>query len=420
MRQRVCALLLGLVGFVALLMGAAPAHAADGASIGGVLKNGETPIAGVTITVSNDKGFSQSTKSDAAGLWKVDLPKAGTYSVLLDTAGLPEGVALSDPTKNPLKINVLGMLPGVATFQFGSGTVTTESLLDRTLQLLANGILFGLVIALAGVGLSLIYGTTGLTNFAHGELITLGALTTFFFNNVLEWDFFLSVALSLITCAILGWAQDKILWKPLRRRGTGLIAMLVVSIGLGVFLRYVFLFLFGGATRQFRTFNGQEGIAIGPVDVTPKALIGGAFAILLLCATAWWLLKTRLGKASRAVADNPALASASGIDVERVINVVWILGATLAAFSGILLAMSQGVSWQLGFAILLLVFAGATLGGFGTAFGALVGSLVVGVIIELSTLVIPPELKNVGALVVLIVILLVRPQGILGRRERVG
>ena len=143
-------------------------------------------------------------------------------------------------------------------------------------------------------------------------------------------------------------------------------------------------------------------------------------AVLLLCITAWWLMKTRLGKASRAVSDNPALASSSGIDVERVINVVWILGATLAAFSGILLAMSQGANWAMGFSILLLVFAGATLGGFGTAFGALVGSLVVGIIIELSTLFIPPELKNVGALVVLIVILLIRPQGILGRRERVG
>ena len=127
-----------------------------------------------------------------------------------------------------------------------------------------------------------------------------------------------------------------------------------------------------------------------------------------------------MGKASRAVADNPALASASGIDVERVINVVWVLGAALAALSGILLALGQGVNWQMGFSILLLIFAGVTLGGLGTAFGALVGSLVVGLLIQLSTLFVPPELKNVGALVILIVILLVRPQGILGRRERVG
>ena len=421
MRRRVIALLLGVLGLVALTLGAgaAPAQAASGASVAGVLVNEGAPVPNVAITVSAT-GFTQTVKSGPDGAWKVELPKSGSYKVSLDETTLPPGVVLSDPSKNNLSVLAFGGMPATVQFRFGSGTVATESFLDKFLQLFANGILFGLVIALAGVGLSLIYGTTGLTNFAHGELITLGALTTYFFDVVLEWNFFASVVLSLLCCAVLGYVQDKILWKPLRRRGTGLIAMLVVSIGLGVFLRYVFLFIFGGGTRQFRSFNGQEGIAIGPVDVTAKNLIGASVAVLLLCITAWWLMKTRLGKASRAVSDNPALASSSGIDVERVINVVWILGATLAAFSGILLAMSQGANWAMGFSILLLVFAGATLGGFGTAFGALVGSLVVGIIIELSTLFIPPELKNVGALVVLIVILLIRPQGILGRRERVG
>lgn len=419
MRRGIIALLLGLMAAIAVILGAsAPAQAA-GDSIGGVLTNGSTPVAGVKITVSNTSGFSQTATSDAAGKWSVPVPKSGSYTVTMDVATLPAGVALTDPATAVKTVSVL-MGDKTILYSFGADTTQTESLLDRSLQLLVNGILFGLVIALAGVGLSLIYGTTGLTNFAHGELVTLGALATYFFDAILELNFFISVILALICCAILGWVQDKALWRPLRKRGTGLIAMLVVSIGLGVFLRYVFLFFFGGATQQFHSYAAQEGIAFGPIDVTPKSLVGGAVAIILLGLMGLWLMKTRMGKASRAVADNPALASASGIDVERVINVVWILGATLAAFSGILLAMGQGVFWQMGFAILLLVFAGATLGGFGTAFGALVGSLVVGVIIELSTLIIPPELKTVGALVVLIVILLIRPQGILGRRERVG
>ncbi len=137
-------------------------------------------------------------------------------------------------------------------------------------------------------------------------------------------------------------------------------------------------------------------------------------------ATALWLLRTRIGKATRAVADNPALAAASGIDVERVINTVWVIGAALAAFGGILLGMNQRVGWQMGFQILLLIFAGVTVGGLGTAFGALVGCLLVGLVIQLSTLFVPTELKSVGALVILILVLLVRPQGILGRRERIG
>jgi len=120
------------------------------------------------------------------------------------------------------------------------------------------------------------------------------------------------------------------------------------------------------------------------------------------------------------VADNPALAAASGIDVDKVIRVVWIAGAVLAGLAGILLGLAQGVNFQMGYGILLLIFAAVTLGGLGTAFGALVGSLVVGMFISVSTLWIPIELKNVGALGILIVVLLVRPQGILGRAQRVG
>jgi branched-chain amino acid transport system permease protein len=127
-----------------------------------------------------------------------------------------------------------------------------------------------------------------------------------------------------------------------------------------------------------------------------------------------------MGKATRAVSDNPSLASSAGINVERVITFVWVLGAALAGLGGTLLGFTQQVSFQMGFQILLLIFAAVTLGGLGTIWGAIVGSLVVGLFLQLTTLVIPTELKSVGALLVLIVILLVRPYGLLGRRERVG
>jgi branched-chain amino acid transport system permease protein len=130
--------------------------------------------------------------------------------------------------------------------------------------------------------------------------------------------------------------------------------------------------------------------------------------------------RTRIGKATRAVADNPALAASSGINVDRVISVVWSVGAGLAGLSGVLLGMTQGFDYQLGFKILLLVFAAVVLGGLGSVWGALLGSFIIGIFIEVSTLVIPSELKFVGALVVLIIVLLLRPQGLLGRAERVG
>ena len=144
-------------------------------------------------------------------------------------------------------------------------------------------------------------------------------------------------------------------------------------------------------------------------------------SIVVLLAFAFFLLRTRIGKATRAVSDNPSLAAASGIDVDRVIRIVWVTGAVLAGLSGILWAYFRpGVSWDMGFQILLLIFAAVTLGGLGTAFGALVGSIIVGLFIELSTLWLPSDLKYVGALIVLILVLLFRPQGILGRRERIG
>ncbi len=422
MRARAAAVLAALLAAATLILGwgAGPASAStSGPVLFGTVTSGDKGVAGVKISASNDSGFSGEATTDAAGAWEIKTPESGTYTVVLDEATLPDGVALTADSGNTRTVNAF---LGKVRIQFptGESTVQTTSKAEQAVQLTVDGLLLGLILALAAVGLSLIYGTTGLTNFAHGELVTVGALAAYFYSAVLHIPFILSALLALITCAVLGALQDKILWKQLRRRGTGLIAMLVVSIGLAIFVRYLFLFFFGGGTQQFPEYSAQAGYQFGPLSITPKAIIGAIAAIMAILATIYWLLRTRMGKASRAVSDNPALASASGIDVERVINTVWILGATLAALAGILIGLTSGVSWNMGQQILLLIFAAVTVGGLGTAFGALLGSIIVGLLIQLSTLIIPPELKSVGALVILIVILLVRPQGLLGRRERIG
>ena len=179
---------------------------------------------------------------------------------------------------------------------------------------------------------------------------------------------------------------------------------MIVSIGLALFLRYLFLFLFGGSTRPYPEYQAQKGIE--PRPDRPRApsdyVVDGASRSSSSSPSILALLRTRIGKATRAVADNPALAASSGIDVDRVIRIVWVAGGALAGLGGILLGLAAEVNFEMGFQILLLMFAGVTLGGLGTAFGALVGSLVVGLFIELSTLWLPPELKNVGALAILI------------------
>lgn len=408
--------------FIALgtvVTGASAASAAN-QTVGGVIKSNGQPVPGVVINVSNEAGFNLNASTDSEGKWQVDLPKPGTFQVLLQTDSLPPGVTLTNPDRVSTTVVVEKGQSKSVLFPMGESNAGQESFTDRALQLTVDGLVFGLTIALAAVGLSLIFGTTGLTNFSHGELVTFGALMCYFFNNLMGLPFLISAVAALVTGALFGYLQDRFFWRWLRKRGTGLIAMLVISIGLGIFLRYVFLFFFGGKTQQFASYNGQAGLALGPVDITPKALVGAGVAIVFLVATILWLRLTRVGKASRAIADNPALASASGIDVNRVISVIWAAGAGLAALSGIIYSLSNGVSWIEGFNLLLLIFAGVTLGGLGTALGAIVGSIIVGTMIQLSTLFIPSELKNVGALAVLIVILMFRPQGILGRSERVG
>ena len=228
------------------------------------------------------------------------------------------------------------------------------------------------------------------------------------------------IIVATLASMAFGWFQDKVLWKPLRRKGVGLIAAMIVSIGLSIFLRNLYQYFAGGDAHNYSQWTNPAPWSIGPIDITPKDVGVIVLSLVVLVVVTVAIQKTRLGKATRAVADNPALAASSGINVDRVISVVWAVGAGLAGLSGVLLGMTQGFDYQIGFKILLLVFAAVVLGGLGTVWGALVGSLIIGLFVEVSTIFVPAELKFVGALVVLIIVLLFRPQGLLGRAERVG
>lgn len=375
----------------------------------------------VGITVTGPEEFTKNVETDAQGNWEVEILTKGTFNLTIDQEDLPEGQSLTDPTKSTIRANVFML--GVdlkILFPIGPG-VAKASMLERSAQLAVDGLILGLIIGLAALGLNLIFGTTGLTNFAHGEILTFGGLLTYFLSAVIKLPVLIAAPIAILLGAFIsGFLQDRYLWRPLRKRGTGLIAMLVVSIGFAIFLRYFFLFLFGGDTRQLPQYAGQAGLELGLVSITPKSILTTIVGIIFIILATLWLLKTRMGKASRAVSDNPALASASGIDVRKVIRAVWILGAGLATYAGVIITVNQGVSFLMGQDMLLLIFAAVTLGGLGTANGALVGSLIIGLVVQLSTLFIPTELKYVGALIILILILIVRPQGILGKKERIG
>ena len=391
------------------------------------------PVEGVEITVEDDAGEVVGTAtSDADGEFDIPLGEeidvvGETYTIKLDEDTLPDGTELRNPEQVELKRQVKISADISVTFPIGEGTAGT-GLGVRALQLAVGGLVFSLLLAMAALGLSMIFGTTGLTNFAHGELITFGALVALFIDRLpgnitvggTNITMITAIAVAMVISTLFGWAQDKALWKPLRRRGTGLIAAMIVSIGLSIFLRNVYQYFAGAGNHNYSQWTSPAPWTIGPVLITPKDVGVIVFAAVVLIVVTVAIQKTRLGKATRAVSDNPALAASSGINVDRVISVVWAVGAGLAGLSGVLLGMTQGFDYQVGFKILLLVFAAVVLGGLGTVWGALLGSFIIGIFIEVSTLFVPAELKFVGALLVLILVLLFRPQGLLGRAERVG
>lgn len=409
------------------LMGALFASPALGDTVGeeydfriaGNVKNAGDPLEGVTVKVSGPN-YSAEVLTDSEGKWEIGVPSGGAWSVTLDVTSLPADIDTGD-VELTQSVDIGPSGSTIKNFSFGQVEREVTSFTDQLISRLIYGVNFGLMLGLASVGLSLIYGTTGLSNFSHAELVTFGALMALAFGVVLELPLWLALPLALVASAAMGWAQDAGLWRPLRRRGLGLVQLMIVSIGLSLAIRYVFQFFVGGGTAQLPGSTSTKINLFGAVSLSIVDMASMAFSLVVIVAFALWLTFSQTGKATRAISDNADLAAASGIDVDRVVRIVWILAATLAGLAGILWAYFRpGVKWDMGEKILLLMFAAVVLGGLGTAFGALLGALVVGILVETSALFIPSDLKYVGALVLLIAILLVRPQGILGRRERIG
>jgi len=432
--------LLGLAIFLAPLLLLLSTRSADAATlclpeadetacIAGTMGTRADPLEGVDVILTKPDGSTETQTTEADGKFSFSVTEAGNYLVGVDPDTLPKGSELRPPAEaslrgpdGALKVdNVeLGKTYGATLTVRPAGFDDSTSKWEEFLQSSVNGIRLGLLLALASVGLSLIYGTTGISNFAHAEQVTLGGMLGYFLINVHGMNLWLGGVLVVILCGFSGWFQDRILWQPLRRRGLGLTQLMIVTIGLSLALQYTYQYTVGARTVRI-VVETPTVRDFGSVRITNQSLAAMAIAIVVLAMVGYALLRTRIGRATRAVSDNPALAQASGIDTDKVIRLVWTSAMALAGLSGLLYALVvNGIKWDTGLQILLLLFAAVTLGGLGTAFGALVGSLVIGLIVELSPLVIPGDFKYAAALLILILLLLVRPQGLLGRAQRVG
>ena len=383
-----------------------------------VIDGKPTMAEGARLTASQDGEQVAAVTTGPDGVFVLPIPGNGTFAVVLDPATLPKGFSLTSAKESTLGQVSVQLGDQQATFRLGADTRGTRTFSDYATTAV-KGLRIGLVLAVAAVGLSLVYGVTGLVNFAHAELVTLGAITAYVATKA-GIPFWLALPVAAAVGAGLGWGNEVLLWRPLRKRRMGLLSMMVVSIGLGIAVRNMLQVLFGPDGRRYQAATGQVDRAYGPLRLTTNDLLIMLTCTLVLLAMTYLLRRTRIGTAIRAVADNPDLAASSGIAVDRIISIVWMLAGALAAIGGVLYALTLNVKFDMGSIILLFLFASVVLGGLGNAYGAVLGAILLGVVQETSGLLIDTAYKYVVALLVLIIVLLIRPQGILGQPERFG
>ena len=301
------------------------------------------------------------------------------------------------------------------------------------LELVVNGFFLGMVIALGAIGLTLIYGILKFAHIAHGDFMTLGAYISFFLLGTLfphigvqgtglgpftfGYPLLLALPLTIVVMMAVAIGLDIGIYRHLRRRGVGLVVLAMASLGVAIALRGLVQIIWGGETEQYPRLSRPFYQLPMDVRIPPDNLFIAALALVLVVALYLLLTRTKMGKAMRATSDNMDLARVSGINTEHVLWWTWAIGAALAGTAGVLLAVFQAQLIPImGWRFLIPLFAAVILGGIGNPYGALLGGLIIGVATEVSTEWINPSYKPAIAFSIMIMVLLLRPRGILGGR----
>lgn len=295
--------------------------------------------------------------------------------------------------------------------------------MDELLQAALNSLTAGALYALAAVGLTLVYGVLRLTNFAHGDMLTLGAYVGYAIN--VQWNLPLALAFLAAPLVVGTFAvgTEFAIWRPLRNSGAGLLQKLLMAIGLALFLRYAIQFVWGGSRDYYDIDNTSTvgfvrdwfGLTLGYWDAI--TLIAG---VVVLVAVALLLSRTLLGTSMRALSDDVDLAESSGVDSNRTIVWTWAMSGALVGVAGVLAGATINVYPTLGWELLLTIFACVIVGGIGSAYGALLGSFVIAFSQEFLVLFVDGRYKTTIGFVIMVVVLLVRPNGLLGQRRAVN
>ncbi len=285
------------------------------------------------------------------------------------------------------------------------------------------GIVFGIitasVLSIASVGLTLQFGVTNFVNFAYGELLSFGAYFALGFNDSLHMNIWVAMVLAALIVSVISFLLNRIVIQPFIKRRASLLILLVVTIGLSLFLQNGILAVWGSNFEQYHMSPGDP-LHLGSILITVQQIIIILVALVLMLCIHIMLRYTKVGKAMRAMSDDPELARVSGIKVKQITDLTWVISGFLAGLAGVILAINtNSFTPTIGANFLFVIFAAVIAGGIGKPYGAIVGAVVIGVVMEVSASYIDSSYKTVIAFAILIIVLLVRPQGIFQSRGRV-
>jgi neutral amino acid transport system permease protein len=283
-------------------------------------------------------------------------------------------------------------------------------------QTAVNGLSLGSVYALGAVGLTLVYGILKLVNFAHGDFLTFGAYMAYLVNVTWGMPLVAGIFVAMAATALLGLFFERIMWRPMRRQGAGFLQLLLMSIGLALVIRSVVQWFWSTNVRLLDV-NVTSSVEFLGLRLGRTQLIVIAVGFAVLIAVGLMLRYSLLGKRMRAIADDLELAETSGIDTTRVITYTWLFAGALAGLAGVLAGAVTELTPELGFELLLPIFAAVIVGGIGDPFGALAGGITLGVVTEWSTMFVDSRWKTSVAFIVLVFVLVIRPQGIFGKAK---
>lgn len=283
-------------------------------------------------------------------------------------------------------------------------------------QQLLNGLNQGAIYALIALGYTMVYGIAKMLNFAHGDVIMVGAYTLFVTMGTMGLPAYLGVILSIVFCAVLGVVLEKIAYKPLR--GSSPLAVLITAIGVSYFLQSLALLIFGSQQQKVESVVSLPSVYLGAVELSGESIVTLGTTILIMIALTLFIKKTKTGRAMLALSEDRGAAQLMGINVNRTISITFAIGSGLAAVAGALFVSSYGfVGPYTGSLPGIKAFVAAVLGGIGSIPGAMLGGILLGIIESFSKAYISTQLSDAIVFGVLILVLLVRPSGLLGRKK---